>query len=91
MALDALLGTGAGMLILRDRPFLGGVTLRAILTKQFYVYVFGGMAGRTIQHRFLRRETRMSGCSLRGRLMVVDPVHQLLTNFQTQFVGHFSI
>ena len=42
-----------------DRPAIGGVALRAVLTKQCEMAVIIGVAGGAVEHNLCGRDTRM--------------------------------
>jgi len=50
---------GGRMMKLRDRPLIGAVTERAVISKEAKVMIFCAMAGRTIQNRFFRTQMRI--------------------------------
>ena len=60
VALSTIGGVGRRMPILWDRPLRRSMALRTVLAEQFAVRILGGVAGRTIQDCFLRREARMA-------------------------------
>ena len=60
MALGAVQGRCRRVAEFRNRPAIGGVALRAILTIEFEVAVIVGMAGAAVENRFL-------GCDVNRR------------------------